>query len=301
MSGTTLVTGSTGFVGAHVVRAVAERGGRVVAADLTAPPAEVLALWDGRDVEFRHLDVRVPQAVFTQVRPDVVVHAAAVTNGSRRTLQDVNVGGTAAVLEAAGPAHVVHVSSASVYADSTASLHENSPVRTNPGPYAASKLAAEQLAAAAGAVIARVAACYGPLERDTTTRRVMSLPFSAVRAALAGQAVRADPESAGKSFDPTWVGDVAEGIAALAATPDPPHQFYNVGSGEAVTLADLADAVTAAVGAPPSGAPFLLRLPDGHRTGVLDVTRLRALPVPEPTPLRAALSTYLDWLRDHAC
>lgn len=297
----TIVTGSSGFLGAHVVRAVADRGGPVVALDSAAPPAEVLALWAGRGIEHRELDVRDPDAVFADVRPDVVIHAAAVTNGDRRTLDAVNRGGTAAVLEAAGSARVVYVSSASVYADSGAVLDENSPVRTDPADYPASKLAAEQLAAGAGAVIARVAACYGPLERDTGTRQVMSLPHAAVRAALAGRPVRAEPNSAGCSFDPAWVGDVAEGIAALADAGEPGHRVYNVGPGTAITLAALADAATSAVGAPRSEEDsFVLRLPPGHRTGVLDVTRLRELPVPEPTPLPDALATYVDWLREHA-
>jgi nucleoside-diphosphate-sugar epimerase len=186
----TIVTGSSGFLGAHVVRAVADRGGPVVAVDSAAPPAEVLALWAGRGIEHRELDVRDPDAVFADVRPDVVIHAAAVTNGDRRTLYAVNRGGTAAVLAAAGSARVVYVSSASVYADSAAVLDENSPVRTDRADYPASKLAAEHLAAGAGAMIARVAACYGALERDTGTRQVMSLPYAPVRAALAGRPVR---------------------------------------------------------------------------------------------------------------
>ncbi|MGW4489817.1 NAD-dependent epimerase/dehydratase family protein [Amycolatopsis sp. NPDC004368] len=295
----TIVTGSTGFLGAHLVRALAARGGRVVAADLVEPSPDVRALWGDHTVQFRELDVRTPAAVFADVRPDVVVHAAAVTNGDRRTLDDVNVGGTAAVLAAAATARVVYVSSASVYAD-TAVIDEDSPVRTDPGDYPASKLAAEKLAAEAGAVIARVAACYGPLERDTGTRQVMSLPWEAIRAALAGRAVRVEPEQAGRRFDPTWVGDIAEGIAALAAV-DPPHRLYNVGSGTGITLAAFADAVNSAAGPAGAGqAPFYLSLPPGHRKGVLDVTRLRELSFRAATPLPDALAVYLEWLRDHA-
>lgn len=296
----TIVTGSSGFLGAHVVRAVADRGGPVVALDSATPPADVLALWAGRGIEHRELDVRSPDAAFADVRPDVVIHAAAVTDGDRTTLDAVNRGGTAAVLAAAGSARVVHVSSASVYADNGAILDENSPIRTDRADYPASKLAAERLAAGAGAVIARVAACYGPLERVTGTRRVMSLPHAAIRAALAGRPVRVEPNSAGCSFDPAWVEDVADGIAVLAAAAEPRHRVYNVGSGTTITLADLACAVTSAVGAPRSEDDFFLRLPPGHRTGVLDVTRLRELPVAESTPLPEALATYVEWLREHA-
>ena len=298
----TIVTGGSGFLGAHVVRAVADRGGPVVAVDAAPPPPDVLALWAGRDVEHRVLDVRDPGPVFAHVRPDVVIHAAAVTNGDRATLDAVNRGGTAAVLAAAGSARVVYVSSASVYADNAAVLDENSPVRTDPADYPASKLAGERLATGAGAVIARVAACYGPLERDTGTRRVMSPPYAAARAALDGRPVRADPRSAARSFDLTWVGDIAEGIATLAATASPRHRAYNVGSGIAITLAELACAVTSAVGAHrPGEDAYLLSLPPGQRAGVLDVSRLCELPVPRPTPLSDGLARYVEWLREHAC
>lgn len=298
------MTGGAGFVGAHVVRALARRRTPVIAADLAQPPPPVLDLWSGLPVTFRRLDVRdaaAVRALLEDVRPPAVVHAAAVTNAAeQRSLDEVNVGGTAAVLKAAGTARIVCVSSASVYASGAAVQQESSPVRQDADGYPASKLAAEALATAAGAVIARVAACFGPLERDTGVRRIMSLPHAAVHAVLDGRAVGVEPESANRSFDPTWVGDVAEALATLAMTEELPHRLFNVGSGQEITLRALADAVTA-VGGPPRHHqdPLLLRLPDGHRTGRLDVSRLRQLPVPQPLPLVDALSKYLGWLREH--
>lgn len=311
----TLVTGASGFVGAHFVRATADRGAQVMAADLTDPPAPVHALWAGRPVRFDRLDVRdagAVRALVASFRPDVVIHAAAITDPvDLRLLTAVNVGGTTAVLESAAAVgtRVVLVSSASVY-EPTAGGHEpvldeDSPVRPDPTGYPASKLAAEAIAEKAAArgqdvVVARVAAAFGPLERDTGARRTMSILRTAVSAALAGHPVRADPAQEQTTLDPAWVGDIADAVAVITVTPHLPHRLYNVGAGRAVTLGELAAAVTSAAGTATSAAePFTLRIPAGQRTGRLAVARLRALSVADPTPLAQALSTYLDWLHEH--
>jgi nucleoside-diphosphate-sugar epimerase len=184
-------------------------------------------------------------------------------------------------------------------------LDEDSPVRADPTGYPASKLAAEAIAEEAGArgqdvVVARVAAAFGPLERDTGARRTMSIPRTAVSGALAGHPVRAEPAQERTTLDPAWVGDIADAVAVITVTPHLPHRLYNVGAGRAVTLGELAAAVTSAAGTATSTAePFTLRIPAGQRTGRLAVARLRALPVADPTPLAQALSTYLDWLHEH--
>jgi UDP-glucose 4-epimerase len=310
-----LVTGGSGFLGAHLVRAVADRGAQVTAADLTDPPVPVRALWAGRQVGYGRLDVRdagAVEAFVADARPSVVIHAAAITDpADERALTAVNVGGTAAVLTSAAEvgARTVLVSSASVYQPVTGQddpvLDEASPVRVDPAGYPASKLAAEALTDAARAAgqdvaVARVAACFGPLERSTGARRTMSILHTAVSAALAGRAVRADPGQEHTALDPAWVGDIADAVAVIALTQHLPYRLFNVGVGQAVTLGELAAAVGSAAGTAADAAePLVLRLPDGHRTGHLAVARLRALPVSGPTPLPQALSTYLEWLREH--
>jgi UDP-glucose 4-epimerase len=310
-----LVTGGAGFLGAHLVRAAADRGAQITAADLTDPPTPVRALWAGRPVRFGRLDVRdadTVQAFVADVQPTAIIHAAAITDATdSETLTAVNVGGTTAVLRSA-PAvgsRVVLVSSASVYRPDTGRpepvLDETSPVRPDPTGYPASKLAAEAVAEAAGVagqdvVIARVAACFGPLERSTGARHTMSIPHTAVSAALSGRTVRADPAQEQTTLDPAWVGDIADAVAGIALTQDLPYRLFNVGSGHSVTLGELVAAVNSAAGTAAGAAePLTIRLPAGQRTGRLAVARLRALPVSDPTPLPRALSTYLDWLHEH--
>ena len=96
-------------------------------------------------------DVNAMLAAFTAARPDVVYHLAAQID-VRRSVEDpstdahVNVGGTAAVLEAAkqtGTRRVILASTAGVYGDPTGlPIAETAPVAPL-SPYGASKAAAE--------------------------------------------------------------------------------------------------------------------------------------------------------------
>jgi nucleoside-diphosphate-sugar epimerase len=112
--GRVLVTGGTGFLGAHLSAALARAGWNVVAADVH-PPAEPV------DHEYLSLDVRDADAVRRAVEGfDVVVNNAAlvpVTRSSFEVYRAVNVGGTENVLAAAKAtgAYVAHISSTSLY------------------------------------------------------------------------------------------------------------------------------------------------------------------------------------------
>src|SRR5690606_27313535 len=98
-----LLTGASGFLGGAIAAELRDGGHDVVATDLAPPVAGVLGT-----VGFTRLDVRDRVAVRRLVdvtRPEVVVHAAAVTHspeaeaGDPTRFVDVNVGGSVAVLE----------------------------------------------------------------------------------------------------------------------------------------------------------------------------------------------------------
>lgn len=106
------LTGGSGFLGLHVARRLLHEGHEVRSLDL-----EPLELADAEGIVG---DIRDPGAARLLCRgAEVVVHAAAALpiRGSRRTLQSVNVEGTATILQAASDAgvrRVVFVSSAVV-------------------------------------------------------------------------------------------------------------------------------------------------------------------------------------------
>ncbi|MER7845674.1 NAD(P)-dependent oxidoreductase [Kitasatospora sp. NPDC096077] len=153
------VTGATGFCGAHLARAAARLGLDVTCHGRRPGPVGRHLPWDAtRD------DPDLTGA-------DLVVHcAAAVTDlppghPAEAHQHAVNVTGTRRVLRAAAGRPLVHVSSASVYDPRTTAtvLTEDHP--TDAGhlnAYGRSKAAAEHHALAAGAVVLRPRAVYGP-------------------------------------------------------------------------------------------------------------------------------------------
>src|SRR3954451_9934816 len=98
-----IVTGGVGFIGSHVVEALLKRGDEVHALDdLSKGNRGRIA--DG--AELHVADIRDPDAVFDAVRPEAVFHLAAQAD-VRVSVErpeydaDVNVIGTARILEAA--------------------------------------------------------------------------------------------------------------------------------------------------------------------------------------------------------
>ncbi|MCB9750805.1 MAG: NAD-dependent epimerase/dehydratase family protein [Myxococcales bacterium] len=149
-----LVTGGLGFVGRHLVNALADRGDAVTAVDLRAGESS----WRD-DVALRQLDLRDPAAVSELVRGhDIVFHNASLVHTKHnrvRDVWDVNLGGTENVLAACrehGVARLVYVSSASVVYEGRdiEGGDESLPYcARSQAPYADSKIAAEKLALAA--------------------------------------------------------------------------------------------------------------------------------------------------------
>ncbi|WP_092546677.1 NAD-dependent epimerase/dehydratase family protein [Actinoplanes derwentensis] len=166
------VTGASGFCGGMVARAAAEAGAAVVCLGRTPGPVGEHRFWDATRTE--------PDLTGT----DIVLHLAAAVGdpppgrASEATFRAVNVDGTARLLSATGSRPVVWVSSASVYAPPI--LYEyRQPGRSGyllPSPepitedhplagltaYGRTKAAGERLALAAGAVVLRPRAVYGP-------------------------------------------------------------------------------------------------------------------------------------------
>jgi len=144
-----LVTGATGFVGAHVTRALVERGDDVRVAVRASSRTTAL---EGLDVERVTADVTDRAAVRRAVRGvERVFHVAGTTNLRLppEPLMRVNAEGTRTVLEAclaAGVERAVHVSSVAAIGPARrgGALDERH-VRTGPLgiPYADAKHAAE--------------------------------------------------------------------------------------------------------------------------------------------------------------
>ncbi len=151
MTRTSVVTGGSGFVGRHLVAALAARGDRVINADLRG--------LDGAPGELVTTDITNPAAVREAIEgADVVFHNASAVHtrqGHVSLVQRVNVDGTQNVIDAcraAGVRKLVYVSSGSVVyqGKDIENGDESLPYpTTSQAPYADSKISAEKMVLAA--------------------------------------------------------------------------------------------------------------------------------------------------------
>jgi dihydroflavonol-4-reductase len=235
-----LVTGASGFIGSHVVTALLAAGVSVRGFDAREPVS--LAA----DAEFARGDLLDAEALRRALADcDAVVHVAALYSYRRAdapAMQRVNVEGTRAVLEAAGSRRVIHTSSCATCG----------PVRGRPAteddepavwelrvPYKRTKLAAERLALAAGAVAVNPTTPVGPgdLRPTPTGKMVADVAAGRARGYLAGSALNV-----------VAVEDVARGHA-LALEHGMPGRRYLLG-GENLAMRDVFATICAAVGRP---------------------------------------------------
>lgn len=154
MAAPSLVTGGAGFIGAHLVRLLLERGETVRVLDRPGAKIDHLPL---DRIEFVPADIRDPHAVRKAVRDcRFVYHLAAnpqLWTRRRGHFHEVNYRGTVHVLTAAleaGAERILHTSTESILtrAGQTGPIAEDQevPSRDVIGPYCRSKFRAERFA-----------------------------------------------------------------------------------------------------------------------------------------------------------
>ncbi len=233
-----LVTGSSGFVGQHLVTHLRAQGDDVVALDRT----------DGIDIRNRD----AIHAAIAAAGPDVVYHLAgqsdvAASWQNRKETEGINVEGTHNVAEAsaaAGVHRLLVVSSALVYGHVEASslpIDEDRP--TQPvSPYAASKVGAESVASVVGrttdldVVIARPFNHIGPGQR---TNFVASGLAQRIAKAAADGADSIEAGSLSPTRDFLDVRDVVRAYRMMMVSPDT-SGVYNVCSGLETSIEEIA-------------------------------------------------------------
>lgn len=292
--GRCLVTGATGALGPSVVRACLAEGWSVRALARARPAVGLLPA----DVEFVQADLADAGALAPAMAGvDVVFHLAAklhIPNPSpelRAEYARVNVDGTRAVVDAAraaGVRRLVFFSSIAVYGPSRGAVMDES---TEPAPdtiYGETKLAAERLvlgsAAGAGsgppATILRLAAVYGPRVRGNYRQLLHAL--------ARGRFVPIGPGANRRTL-------VHEEDAARAAVLAARHfaaagEIFSVTDGGSHTLAEIIDAMCAALGR----RPPRLRLPAGPVRAAAGITERAAALAGRRLPLGQAVDKYLE-------
>ena len=246
------VTGGTGFIGAHLVAALAARGVRV---RCLLRPSSNRALLPEEVEPVVAADLSDAAALERLVRDtDAVVHLAGLTRSwSPRELHHVNRGGTAALCAALTRVHpavgqLIMVSSQAAVGPSGRSRPRRE--EDSPSPvtaYGRSKLAAERIRhryPALPITVIRPPAVYGPGDRDIFAY------FRLVRAR-----VRLELVPAGR-LSMVYVGNLVD--ALLLALERPPHagqRVYHVADRGMVTMSTVAQWIAAAYGRPTCRVP----------------------------------------------
>lgn len=254
--GLAVVTGASGFVGSHLVEALAALGVRTRA--LVRATSETRWLPPGIDRCTASLDDA--QALADVVRgASVVFHLAAVTSSARQPdYVRANVDGTRRVLDAvrehAATARVVLCSSLAALGPA----RDGRPLREDDAPqpvspYGQSKLAAEGVADEFAAVhgldliILRPTAVYGPRDRDV---------LAAFRLARHGLALRVAPPD--QRLTMIHARDLAAALVLAARRAPPPAGAvprYHVSDGVTYSWRAVIEAIGAAVGRVPRVIP----------------------------------------------
>ena len=243
-----IVTGGAGFIGSHVVDALAERTHEVlVLDDLSSGRRENV----NSAAEIVVGDVRDEAAVreaFARPRPEACFHFAAQVDVRVSLTKpdldcDVNVLGTVRLLEAAREhgARIVFASSGgALYGECREPAPETAPRRPLT-PYGASKLAAEEYVATynrlydAAHTSLRLGNVYGPRQDAHGDAGVVAIFLGKL----------ANGETPHVFGDGTQERDyvfVADAVAATLAALERPAGVFNVGTGTARSVLDVLEA-----------------------------------------------------------
>lgn len=224
----TLVTvfGGSGFVGRHVVRALAKRDYRIrVAVRRPELAGHLQPLGRVGQIHAVQANLRHPGSIKAAMRDaSVVINLVGIlTESGAQKFNAVQAGGAGAIAQAAAEigARMVHVSAIGADADAASG-------------YSRTKAAGEQnvLAAVPSASILRPSLVFGP--EDSLTNRFASLARMAPVMPVFG---------ADTKMQPVFVGDVAEAVADAADGKTKPGAVYELGGPEVMTMREIVELV----------------------------------------------------------
>jgi len=304
-----LVTGGNGFIGAHILKQLVDRGHEVTNFDITGPSPVAAAVED--EVTFLKGDVTDPADVYdavVSVDPDRIVHMAAILGRpcetDPRRAFEVNVDGSLNVLEAAVTCdvdRVVAAASMEVYGtieDDREWLTETAPRRPD-SVYGMTKYALEYLGATYqtqhGLEFAAMEPAHG-LGPDRLRGNVDDA--FVVKAAVAG--VPFSVPAFEHPYEVIYIEDEARAFVDAVLADDLSYDRYLVGTGEQVTLAEFVELVDDRV---ESADLELLSPDDGMALGSkppIDASRLRDdLGWDATHSIEEAIDAYVGWLEEN--
>jgi len=306
-----LVTGGAGFIGSHLVEKLVAEGHEISVLDnfnefydpdikranLSAV-LDRITLIDG-DITDRALVDRL----FVEGSFDTVVHLAARA-GVRPSIDNpeayitTNINGTYYLLDAArrhGVKHFVFSSSSSVYGlNEKMPFSEEDRIDQTISPYAATKLAGEQLCSnfahlyAMRVVCLRFFTVYGPRQRpDLAISKFTRLISNDEPIERYGDGMTAR--------DYTYVDDIVQGVMGAIGYRKKNFDIFNLGGSQTVTLNELIESVEEALGKKAKIIEKPEQPGDVPKTWA-DVSKAEKLLDYHPdTPIREGVPKYVEW------
>ena len=306
-----LVTGGAGFIGSNLVERLVADGHSVEVLDdfndFYSPQIKRgnLAAVAGR-VAVHEVDIRDVDAVNRVVsggKFDCIAHIAARAGVRPSITQpklyiETNVTGTFNLLEAARNAGVkrfINASSSSVYGVlKTAPFREDMCLNQTISPYAATKLAAEQLCSNYSHLYGmrttslRFFTVYGPRQRPDLAIHKFT------KSILEGKPIdQFGDGSTGRDY--TYIDDILQGVTACLTYEGPLSDVFNLGESQTTTLCELIAAIETAVGR----KAIINRLPEQPGDVPLtfaDITKSREkLGYRPTTKISQGIPKFVEW------
>ena len=218
------VFGGSGFVGRHVVKALADRGWRVRVA--SRRPSLAFALQPSGRVGQIHAvqaNLRYPDSIARALRDaEAVVNLVGLlAQGGKQTFSAIHTDGARLIAEAAKAAGLAHVVQMSAIGADAAS----------PAEYGRTKAEAEAavLATVPEAIIVRPSVVFGPEDKFFNRFAAMARLMPALPLIGGGNGL----------LQPVFVGDVAEAIALAVDGKAKPGTIYELGGPEARSFKEI--------------------------------------------------------------
>jgi UDP-N-acetylglucosamine/UDP-N-acetyl-alpha-D-glucosaminouronate 4-epimerase len=307
-----LVTGGAGFIGSNLTRALVRRGDTVTVLDNFATGREVNLAGIGDKIRLIRGDIRDPAAVDQAMAGcEYVLHQAALPSVPRSVEEpvesnDVNVGGTLVVLQAARKHKVkrlVFAASSSAYGE-TPTLPKFETMPPDPlSPYAASKVACEHYLRVYHAcyglesIALRYFNVFGP-NQDPASQYAAVIPRF-ITAALEKRPATVFGDG-GQSRDFCHIDNAIEANLLACTAKVATGQVLNVACGVRTTLLEVLDLVADITGnrVPPIHEPP--RAGD-VRHSLADIAAARAqLGYTASVSFRQGLERTIEWYRSRA-
>jgi UDP-glucose 4-epimerase len=309
-----VITGGAGFIGSHLCDKYTKEGHTVICLDnfISGNLTNIRHLLDCRNFKLVMGDVRdfdLLERVMRHV--DVVFHLAAQIHVERSYIEpkltyDINVMGTQNVLEVArmyDAKKIIHASTSEVYGSALyAPIDEQHPLNA-PHPYGASKIAADRMCFAyiqtygLNISILRLFNVFGPRQRDIGYGGVISI-FTRRILNNIPPIIYGDGK---QTRDYTYIEDAVRAYDLALKHDKPLTEPVNFGSGQEISIVDIADMVIELCGKKGSITPVHVEPRPGEvKRLIADATKAKSLLGWQPDyDFEQGLKAFLNWYKNY--